>query len=306
MNHRVSADQPLPHSVISWCLRVVIALQCTGAAIAVLLAPVEKQPALQRLLITQANFSAETARSGVHLATWAMLICGLLLLFIPLLSVLERRLAEKPLQLLPSIVWQAPLLLTVVAWQVFYAIASTASGSDYSQWSAASQAVRWATPLALLLLAPSLRGGLPSTQRMDDAVSLLRFAAAATFTAHGVKALLLHKPFEVLVINSARNLIWLDASAVSIAPLLQLIGVLDILLAVLLVTTRWRWVPAYMAAWGFIAAASRITAHGLYAYPEALLRTANGGAALAVFLVWCVWLYVQRQADEERLESYNR
>ena len=41
-----------------------------------------------------------------------------------------------------------------------------------------------------------------------------------------------------------------------------------------------------MALWGIITACSRITANGWEAYPEALIRAANGGLPLAILLYW--------------------
>jgi len=287
MNSEILTDKSECWQALTWSLRPVIAIQCFGAACAVLLAAPDKPAGCYSLLAAIFNASRTATHRANDLFTAAMFICGILVLVVPLLSLLLRRVSPRPLQLLPTAVWQTPLLVTIIAWQFSTAVAAMLRGGDFSQWVIGSQAVRWGGPLGLLLLAPSLAGGSISRKRMEAVVMVLRYAAAATFIVHGFKAVMLHPPFIALLVDSARNLIWLELPAAYAAPVLQCIGVLDIGVAVLLVLTRWRRVALYMAAWGLIAAGSRITANGFAASPETLLRIANGGVALAVFIYWC-------------------
>jgi len=306
MNSGDLTPNALPWRAVVWSLRAIIAIQCAGAACAELLAPAEQQTALVAILVNDWGWTASAALSTSRCAAWSMLVAGMLVLCVPLFSVLERRLADTPLSLLPAAVWQSPLLLIVIAWQLTTAAAAMLRGGPFSEWVIGSQAVRWGGPLVLLLLAPSMTSRGVSRARMTDMVALLRYTAAATFIAHGLKAVFLHRPFVDLLVHSTRNLIWLDLSPLQTATTLQCIGVLDIVAAMLLVLTRWRWAPLYMAAWGVITASSRMTAWGISAYPETLLRAANGGVALTVFLYW--WCdHLQRQRDNEnKLPEFNQ
>ena len=120
---------------------------------------------------------------------------------------------------------------------------------------------------------------------------MLRLATAATFIVHGVEAIRLNPAFIDLLIGSAGNLLWMSLSESTATILLYAIGIIDIVLAILLLCTRWRWIPWYLALWGFITACSRITAAGLIglasAYPETLIRVANGGVPLAIAILCC-------------------
>ncbi len=66
----------------------------------------------------------------------------------------------------------------------------------------------------------------------------------------------------------------------------MVIGVLDLLVAFFLLTLQSRFAVGYMAAWGLVTASSRTTAFGFDAWPETLLRAANGGVPIAIMIYW--------------------
>ena len=158
-----------------------------------------------------------------------------------------------------------------------------------AEWAIAAHAVRIFSPVALVALLCA--GGESDASGRSTIIGewLLRLAIVATFVTHGVEAIRLNPAFVDLLIGSAENLLGLTQTVTNV--LLYIIGAIDIVLAVLLLGTRWRWVPAYLAFWGFVTACSRITAAGLigfaFAYPETLIRAANGGAPLALFILCC-------------------
>ena len=171
---------------------------------------------------------------------------------------------------------------TVIAiWILAMAVTHSLRGDVYAEWSLAETAVRYAAPLALICLTwkPDHRLARPI------AIGLLTLATAATFTIHGVKAIQLHGPFTDLILLS--NLRWTnwDLSQSLAERILLTIGWVDCLVAACLLLARSRPILLYMMFWGFITAASRTTAFGLPAWPETLLRAANGGLPLVLLLL---------------------
>ena len=158
-----------------------------------------------------------------------------------------------------------------------------------AEWAVAAHAARILSPIALIALLFARDNSRSSQRWLTAGQWLLRWAIVATFVTHGVEAIRLNPAFVDLLIGSADNLLGLALSQSFTNILLYLIGAVDILMAVLLICTRWRWVAGYLAFWGFVTACSRITAAGLIgfasAYPETLIRAANGGAPLALLIL---------------------
>ena len=70
---------------------------------------------------------------------------------------------------------------------------------------------------------------------------------------------------------------------------LVIIGLFDVILAGLVLLTRWRWVPVYMACWAYIATLARVIEKGWGAHYDLTIRAANYCIPAAVFLyfLWC-------------------
>lgn len=229
---------------------------------------------------------------------WLYLACGALLFVVPLLTSLIGWGNDWPLRGVPPMLWQAPLLLYMAAWLALIAgLHMVHDGERFAQWTLGAQAARILAPIGLLMLLARPGRDTLSPSRVSDALGLLRFAVAATFVVHGLEALYRDNAFVFLIIESNKNLlgnrITIEQADTDLP--LRLIGSVDILVALLLVITRLRIGALYMAFWGFITAASRMTATGfgpyadpfsMGAYGEFLIRFANGGVPLAIFLFW--------------------
>jgi hypothetical protein len=139
-----------------------------------------------------------------------------------------------------------------------------------------AHSARYLLPLALLLA---------SRERTGWAEGCLRWAAALTFAAHGIEALNHVPGFLDLLLLTARRF-GLPVSEAQAAGLLTVIGVLDLALAGLIVVRRVRGVALYMAFWGAVTLASRVTAGGLAQWQEALVRLPNAAAPAALFFLW--------------------
>lgn len=160
-------------------------------------------------------------------------------------------------------------------------------GVGHAEWAPAAHALRYATPLALVLLAT--RAPVGGAQ----AAVLLRVALAFVFFTHGVEALLHYARFIDLVIGSAENLCGWRVTETQAKELLSLIGAVDIASAVLVLV---RPAPAllwWMAAWGLVTALSRVTGLGWDASRDVLVRATH-------FLVPLVLALHRARGDGER------
>jgi len=193
-------------------------------------------------------------------------------------------------------------LIYVATWMCLLAVAQMLRGEMYAELAIAEQAVRFATPFALFLLllgSAERPGGLA---RIAGIILLL--ATVATFGSHGYVATQLHGPFVDLILLTDMRLTKFGMGQSSAEILLGTIGWADIIVAALLLLTRWRWIAVYMAIWGLISAASRMTAFGPVAWPETLVRAANAGAPFALFLIYTdFWFKVGRTQNRRHLTS---
>lgn len=134
----------------------------------------------------------------------------------------------------------------------------------WAELTLAEDAVRYVAPLALAILihrplstgsgeltGDAIARGIPSAR---VAVGLLLIAASATFAAHGYKALMCYGPFTDLILLSDLQWTHFHFSQATVEQILVVIGVIDLLIAFLLIVTRWRTVALYMAVWGIVAA----------------------------------------------------
>ncbi|MDH3584147.1 MAG: hypothetical protein OER86_08020 [Phycisphaerae bacterium] len=175
----------------------------------------------------------------------------------------------------------------VAAWTflVAWAIRADHPGDPYQQWAPVGQAARYACPVALMLLWPAVRTPL-NARRSEITLWVLRVATSATFVLHGLKALWADPNFIDLIIGTGRNLVGAEISEAGATTALKVIGIVDLAVAALLVLRRWCAVAAWMAIWGLLTAASRMTAMGTEAWTETAARLANGALPLALLLLW--------------------
>ena len=185
--------------------------------------------------------------------------------------------------------WMAWVGLPLVSLHFFFgAILSWHSepGNIYKQGSLLNHAVRYVAPAALAVWMARVAtnpGGLLEGKWARS----IEVAAAATFAGHGFNAIMGSPGHVELIQGTAANLLQLEVTVGTAKQWLRGIGVMDIVLATLLVTTKWRWVAAWMAVWGLVTAFSRLTAFGVgEGWDLALVRLPNGGVPLAL---WCLW-----------------
>ena len=169
----------------------------------------------------------------------------------------------------------------MAAWYLVIPLARGSNGgAAFAELATLAHAVRWAAPLAVVWL---------GSRRADEAgiAWTLRAALAATFAVHGYEALASHPQFVdyLLLADQRITRVGLDQRAAE--TLLACIGVADIACAAALLAERRlrRGLLAYMAFWGVLTASARVVHAGEHGIHEALIRAANGGVALALFVV---------------------
>ncbi len=265
----MAEDSPMPARALL-CLRVSVALQCVAGA-----------------------RSAWVTGSEVN--SWLFMTVGL-----PEATV--GRIDQVAAGLLIVVAASAllrparPLLVLGAAWMTAIAIAIRLNpGEMVDAMAPMAHAVRVAALLGLACLLPGRSAPLArSAAARTVGVWILLIGTAATLAAHGLEALGHHGRFVDLIIGSARRWLGWTLSQSSAEASLTVVGSMDLLLAALLLTRRWRWVAGWMALWGFVTALSRMTAMGGDAWFLSAARAANAGVPLALFLAW--WQVVRFRA----------
>lgn len=160
-----------------------------------------------------------------------------------------------------------------------FLIAKT-GGSGHANWTPAAHALRYGTPLALVLLV--MREPFGSAQ----ITMLLRVVIAFVFITHGAEALLHYPRFIDLIIGSGENLLGWRITEEQAKSALTVIGIVDLIVAVLVLVRPHPALLWWLAAWGLITALSRMTSLGWGAYPE-LLNRASHFLVPMVLALWC-------------------
>lgn len=263
--HGSPYDDPVPRGfpVVLATLRIVVAVQCWGAAAAILDAREDFH--LVGFLREQAGFTEALIWTWLDRAAWGLAACGALTLVRPC--------------------W--PVLIPVSLW---FLGATAVTTFESNHWlEPAEHAARYLTPPVLLLLdfwPPKLKFALG---RATIVIFFLRLGAAGTFIGHGLEAIRQSRAggsFVELITGSFQNVLHRTVTVDQAQAALGVIGGIDIGLGLGLLLTRSRFFALYMAGWGTLAAVSRVLAHGPEAYHMVLLRSANGGAAFALLLYW--------------------
>jgi hypothetical protein len=171
-------------------------------------------------------------------------------------------------------------------WMLLLAAAHMMRAAVFAELSLPEHAVRFVAPLALAVCSGFGAAKYSSSSRAGFALVMLMVAASFTFAAHGYKAYACYAPFIDLILLS--DMQWTDIgfTQAAVERKLVVIGVLDILVALVLLVFRSRAAAFYMVVWGLVTAASRMTALGLDAWPETWIRIANGGVPLAILIHW--------------------
>lgn len=252
--------------VLKATLRVVVAVQCFGAAAKIL--SMDIQSRIAGFLVSDLGRAQEQASQLDQYAAYGLMACGVLTVLRPC--------------------W--PVLLPVCVWFAGSALVPFVRGEEsLPGMSPLLEASRYGAPLALLLLdfwPPSLKSHLGRTV---VSMWLLRLAAAATFAGHGLLALQHSMQggelLDLLTVTCDKALGWEMAPAQG-KWVLAIIGGIDIGLALNVLVSRSKIVVLGMAVWGLMTAAAYLVQLGPQAYPEALLRIAAGGIPLVVLLYW--------------------
>ncbi len=268
----------LPHSenqrcgsAVVWVLRITVALQCLGNW--GWFTRYVETPLLHWMLgpadIGGLGWSEASALATQQGLGWLALAAGVLVLVRPWAAVL-------------GLLVLLQILIATAMWRIddgFSLQVDWLEPQVTALFPFATQSARIAAPLGLLLLV--------SKTHVSSAIAILRWAAAITFIAHGTEAALKHPFFVDLLISTSQNYLGLRMSEPTAEWLLELIALADFVVAVAVVTTRWRWAGWWMVFWGGLTASSRVLVFGLSAgWFQTLTRTPHLGVPLAVVLAW--------------------
>ena len=178
-----------------------------------------------------------------------------------------------------------PLVAGYFLWSAFESWTSNPE-NPFKQCILLNHAVRYVGPVVLGVwmwrLGRNMEVSLP-----DKWVWVLRFAAAATFAGHGFNALRGSPAHVELIQFTYINLLGREISLELAKQVLAYIGTMDVVLALLLVLRRWRWVAMWMAVWGLVTAGSRLSAYGIgEGWNLTAIRLGNGGIPLVIWWLW--------------------
>jgi len=127
---------------------------------------------------------------------------------------------------------------------------------------------------------------------------MLRIAIALTFFGHGVKVLFHSSSFLHLISASELNVLGttvLNPQATLL--MLDFIAIVDLIAALLIVSTRWPLIPIYMGLWTFVTASSRVLANGPASWDDIVIRAAYYGIPLAIL---CFYHWQEQQSAEQQ------
>lgn len=168
----------------------------------------------------------------------------------------------------------------VAAWFVTAAVLETMGGGQFAMLALPCKAARFGVAMAIA--------------RPQSALPILRVSAALTFAGHGMEAIGLHPKFMAYIQHTA-GLVGCAVSDAATMVMLRVIGAIDVVLAVAILVRPTRGVAAgYMTFWGTITALARTVYAGPAGIPDTIVRAANPGAPLAV------WLACRERARRDR------
>ena len=173
------------------------------------------------------------------------------------------------------------IYIFVEAWTGYYQ-----GGYLFSELTFGAQALRYITPISVIVLAAwPFTKFFPDAKRAIVTSWVLRIGIAVVFITHGVECLLQSPQFIDLIIGSGNNLLGIRASEATALQIMQVIGIVDILVAIVVLINPSKPILLWALFWGLITALSRMTALGLGAYTEVLMRASHIFAPLVVYIL---------------------
>lgn len=276
---------------VVWLLRVVVVLQCVGVAGKYLFSSSETESDVYGLMYFDRDWPEEVAQRIDDGGSWACLIGAGLALFCPVIARVfkSKAVSGESTGRLRQVcrIGESLGLMTVALWMLLLAWTHSVRGEPFAEWALGEHAVRYLCPIVIFVWS-GWQVESEESWRRSIGVGLLVIASAATFAVHGYKALQWYGPFVDLILLTDARWTHFGLEQATTERGLWVIGVIDIVVASLLILTRWRWVALYMAVWGFIVTLSRTTAFGLDGWSETLIRSANGGVPLALWINLCL------------------
>ncbi|MEX2428179.1 MAG: hypothetical protein WD577_08035 [Bacteroidales bacterium] len=182
------------------------------------------------------------------------------------------------------------LLIPVMAYVLFEAYAGYYQGGyRFSDWTLATHALRYLTPLALLVLFFPAEQTVIKPRWLRTSAWLLRLGLVFVFFSHGLESFWGNPQFIDFLIGTSWNLFNVRIPEAMVTQILKVIGLVDIAVAAALLIRPWRAVLWWMAFWGLLTAFSRITTLGWGAYYEVLLRASHVLVPLAFLEINKYW-----------------
>lgn len=278
-NDSSNADQHKPYGTIATVLRATVALQCLGNWR--WMTQIQETPLLHWMLdpadIGGLAWAESTALAVQQTLGWSLLLAALVVVW-------------RPHQIVLAALFVVQLLIAIAMWRIadgYPLKASWLSPSVVLLFPFATQLLRIAAPLGLLLVEHARAKPSADVTAMHRAMQLLRWAVAIVFVAHGIEALQLNPKFTDLLIGSTQRTLGVELSETSAERMLMAVGVIDIVVAITCVCVRSLAIIGWIALWGGLTACSRIVALGWEtAWHEALTRVPHCGVPMAVALWW--------------------
>lgn len=279
------------HRLIDWILRIGIALQCVGYAWMV--GWYGESPLMGWLWepddVGGLGLGEVTAISIVR-------VVGALLAIAAVSTIL------RPSRVVLAGVFVFQVVIAAAEWQTHngFPLDVTALGDGVLRSAGDAfaplfpffaSAARIVAPLVLMVVHWSKYRAMLGIAITPLSEWLMRVGLSLTFAAHGIESMQQRGSFLDMLIMSARSVLGVRLPESIAQNLLLAIGIIDLVLAVLVVTRRWRGVVAYMATWGLITAVARIVVLrwdiGWY---EFAIRSSHWSLPLVLFLAWRVAL----------------
>ncbi len=176
-----------------------------------------------------------------------------------------------------------PVFLYILfeAWAGYYQ-----GGYRFSEWTFGAQALRYIVPFSVIFLLPWPFSRVLSQRGQANATSwLLRIGLAVVFITHGLECLMGNPQFIDLIIGSMNNVLGVRVTEAVALQIMQVIGWVDIIVAISVLLKPHKYLLAWLLFWSTITAFSRMTALGMGAYTEVLLRASHILAPLAVYML---------------------
>lgn len=245
---------------ILWCLRIALFIQAWGFYLKVF----GHTSAVNTTLFIDLDLAESIAKSVDRGMAIVLLVGAAANLWFP-----------RKWLVLPMTLW-----MLIVAW-----LEVMQGAKPFSHYSGIAWAIRYGSPVVFSLWLIAYTKNKPAFWGYGQWVA--RVCLALTFFAHGMEALGHHPRFIDLMSGS-----WYRVSALWLAEdtakiILTIIGVIDILCALLILVPKWtKWIGGYMVFWGCITALSRMTEMGSPGLAATLLRASHGLLPLALWLLY--------------------